>query len=278
MIFHNPQLQSDFERRGYVVVDGLLDAAALHHLRTVWRRQEGGVGQMAYSITAMSADGEYRRAVHAGVLAGLAAPLATIVRDYRILVGLFINKARGGAEGAVNLHQDWSMIDESAGARSLGVWAPLTEVHPLNGCLYVVPGSQHLHPWPRAQRGAWQPLDRDQILPILEEYLVPMVLQPGQALIFTHRLYHGSGPNLADSERPVAAASLIPHGAAPQVYRERIRDGQEQLEIQEAGIDFLLDYHEFSPLPEGPVLGHVPFVRPRLEERWIRETLRAAAG
>lgn len=275
-MFRDPSHQAHFERHGFVQVD-LLGEPELRELRDAWKRLEGGIAQLPYSVTAMSSDATYRRRVHEATLSVLSEPVSRFLENHRLLVGLFINKARGGQQGFVGLHQDWSFIEERQ-QLSLGLWCPLADVGPLNGCLFLAPGSHRLHDVPRAVDGKRHPFQHAWFGPLLSEFVRPFPLRAGQALFFAHRLYHGSGPNLIHDERPVAAATCVPAHSPLRMYLEATTDGREELLVYSPGVEWLLEYSSEEGVREldTPPLERMAFQPVQLVEEQVRSVLEAA--
>lgn len=148
-----------------------------------------------------------RRQVHDLIVAAVAPALATLLRDYRVVLASSIVRAPHSDDGDLPLHQDWSFVDETS-ARSMGVWMPLQDVTTDNGCLRVLPGS-HRHRQPlRAVGSGFRYAQFENAL--LERHLVDLPLNSGEAVLFDHRLIHGSRPNRSLEPRVAVGLVLLP--------------------------------------------------------------------
>lgn len=148
-----------------------------------------------------------RRAAHEAILPHIARALATHAGAFRIALCSFVARYPGSNQGDLPLHQDWSFVDERA-ARSISVWIPLQAVEAGNGCMTVVPGS-HRHEQP--PRGIGSGFRYRTIEPELRaHHLIDLPLGAGEAILFDHRLIHGSHSNESERKRLAVGAVLIP--------------------------------------------------------------------
>lgn len=203
-VFVDPELEREFWRSGYLVVD-LLGAAEVRRLRTVYDRFADHHAR-GISYTIVSQDGDYRRAVNAEVAAILAAPLADLLDHFRLVHAGFVVKAARSEDSGMELHQDLSVVEEPYLA-SLTVWCPLVDVGPGNGWLGIVEGS---HALDRRIRGVGA-FAYPHLAPlILDRYVRHLALRAGQAVLMHPALFHVSPPNRAGEARVVAGGIAVP--------------------------------------------------------------------
>ena len=107
-------------------------------------------------------------------------------------------------------HQDslYFHFDPDGGRPIAGVWLAVTEATLENGCLHVLPGSQrepiHEHVpdrRPNANVGYYEIVDHDM------SGEVPVLMQPGDLLVFDSHLMHRSTDNVSDGIR----AAMVYH-------------------------------------------------------------------
>ena len=257
MIFHDSGLAAAFERDGFVVVD-LLSRQDLRLLKWAWRQLDDGVVKgLPFSVTSMSALHEYRWRVDRAVRAVIKERLSNVLVGYRVLVGLFVNKAAGVRRHVMDLHQDWTFVEEPR-YQSIGLWCPLVDVHKRNGCLEVVPGSHRLSDNPRVVHGTRRLFSYARFMPLLARKRQTVPMTAGQAILYSHGLFHGSGPNMTDCERPIAGAVLIPHRAAPQVYIEDQR-APRFINVHRVDSAFLVGYHEAERMNPGRPMARIAY-------------------
>ena len=187
--FRDPQRQARFARDGFVVVD-LLDATGIAALRRVWA-EDGGSARPGFHY-GLAADGpERRRAVDRAVRPIVGPAVAELFDDHVIFLASFVTKAPGD-DGEVGEHADWTFVDEQH-AVTAGLWAPLQDCAVDDGALVVVPGSHRFRPTLRGTPDLG--LDFDLVRPLPDRLRRPVPLRAGQAVVFDHRLLHGSPVN-----------------------------------------------------------------------------------
>jgi len=265
--FRSPSLQERFERDGYVVVD-FFDDSEVCRLLEIWESLPGDLGGVPFSNTIMSRDVEYRQKVHEQVAGVFHKATDALLDQYRICLCSFNAKQSQDEGGVVQLHQDWTFVDESR-YQAIGIWCPLVEVGKENGCLCVVPGSHRLNSRPR---GFYEPFPYNELLPRLErDYLVQIPMKAGQAFAYTQTLFHSSPPNRSDRLRLAAGALAIPDKSK---LRFLIRDRQEnpqQLTVYQVADDFYRNYL-FGSRPDDSLRagvvegGHEPLSEARLQQ------------
>ena len=150
---------------------------------------------------------DLRRRAHEAIRAVLAPVLAPLFGEARIVLASVVARSPGSDRQDLPLHQDWSFVDE-ARARSISVWVPLQDVSSGNGCMQVVPRS-HLHDQPlRAIGSGFRYAGIEDVL--RRDHLVDVPLAAGDALVFDHRLIHGSHANASPDIRMAVGAVLLP--------------------------------------------------------------------
>ena len=196
--FRDDDLQARFERDGYVVVEGFLTADEVQALRDAYFARSHDLGH-GFHATMHSRMTDYRRAV-SGDIASVFTPKADdLLDDYRQLVSNYTVK-EPGPESFFDFHLDWNMVDERA-SRSVTIWCPLEDTNARNGNLWVLEES---HTLPDSYRcGPGLALLFDEAAPFahrrFKKRALPM--RAGDAIIYDHKLFHGSPPNLTDAPR-----------------------------------------------------------------------------
>jgi hypothetical protein len=231
-------------RDGFAVVD-LLGAGALGRLR----KAAAGLAprlRAGFDSTVLSGDLELRAAADRAVRQELAVLMRALAAGYRIAFCSMVVKSARSERSEVPLHQDWSFVDEDRHA-SFGLWCPLIDVDPGNGCLMVVRGS---HAAAHPPRAAFAPFHYPELLGRLRDSLTALPMRAGQAVLFDNRLVHGSPPNRGDSPRVAATAVLIPEAAGLRYHHLVNRRDYDRIEIFEVADNFYLT-HEVPSRPDG---------------------------
>jgi hypothetical protein len=96
------------------------------------------------------------------------------------------------------MHQD-NFYLLSRPATCIAAWTPIDDTDEENGCLWVVPGSNHYDiqcPEPKSAGKAWLNYGDTHITRFPRETKpVPVLVRRGQTMFFNGNLIHGSGPN-----------------------------------------------------------------------------------
>ena len=158
--------------------------------------------------SAHSSDMTYRKQMNDAIRDVLAKHIDEHCIDCQLLGGTFMVK---GNEGNQTLppHQDWSIVDERK-YRSFNVWIPLVDTNLENGGIGVIEGS---HLFRNTFRGANIPSAYRAVLPELWEQLEYLAIPKGHALIYDHRLIHGSAEKHLKELRMTVVCGLIPKQA-----------------------------------------------------------------
>ena len=148
---------------------------------------------------------------HSAAVVDAAAEL--IAPDIDVFLSQFIFKT-AGAWGQP-WHQDSLYFPFEPARPVVGMWLAVTEATLANGCLHVLPGSQaepvHTHVpdrRPGANYGYYEIVDHDMVA------AEPVLMDPGDLLVFDSHLMHCSTDNESDGIR---AAMVYPYAAAGTV-------------------------------------------------------------
>lgn len=271
-MFEDSTLQEQYDRLGYAVVD-LLDPAAVDRVRAAWGGGDPGLRAYPFSATVMSPDPAYRREVHRRLLPELAGPLRQLVPGFELLYCMFNHKQATGPSSVVGLHQDWTLVDESRFG-STAVFCALGDLDETNGCLFVVDGTQDLHPGPRSMRYV---LPYPELEPVFMEHSRPVPMRSGQACIHSLAVFHGSVPNVSGVPRLAVGALAVERNAALRHYVDG--DGDDD-RLEELAVDheFFFDLVYGVRPRGGRSLGFVPKRPKHLTDAELRQHLARRQG
>jgi hypothetical protein len=116
-------------------------------------------------------------------------------------------------------HQDsfYFVFDTPGATHQVGAWVAVTEATLTNGCLWVLPGSHRepvhehvLDSRPDSQLGYVEIVDHDMTAE------VPIMMQPGDLLLFDSHLMHRSTDNESDGLRAAMVFHYTPAGTVDQ--------------------------------------------------------------
>lgn len=234
--FNKPEYLQHFNRDGYVVVPSFLNEDQIHFLQDLYEKTQpkAGVSEQFYT-SHWSKNAEYRNEIKEQIV-HLLTPLAQkVLTDYRSIYGHFMIK-NPGSNSQYALHQDWSLVDESA-YTGITVWIPLVDVTKANGCLSMVRGSHNLC---SNVRGSNIGTDLD-INSFPESAYTPLEMKAGDAVFFHQRIFHLSPPNNSNQTRVAAGLVLIPNEAKVIHYYKE--PGDKTITVFEADDNFLSEFY-----------------------------------
>lgn len=259
-LFLDSENEKVLDERGVTTVP-LLTPEEVRELNDFYREihPDGLPPQMRDGIhmTIWCSDRAYKDRVREKLLSVLEPACQRLFQDFRIVSPVFIVK-RKGADTTFPIHQDWNVVDEEK-HRAFNVWVPLHAVDAHNGSLWHVPGSHRL---PTIVRGPGLLFPRlydikDHIRPAMKS----LSLEAGQAMVFYHRLIHGSPPNQNDEPRVVISFSLLPREVPLHIYFQKSEESPLQVyhpdDLFIYGFDNVRDDTPFVP-PEGELVEERP--------------------
>ncbi|HHG86662.1 MAG TPA: hypothetical protein ENJ82_18075, partial [Bacteroidetes bacterium] len=202
-------------------------------------------------------DRAYKDRVREKLLSILQPACKRLFKDFRICGPVFIVK-RKGEDTTFPIHQDWNVVDEEK-HRAFNMWIPLHDVSAENGSLWHVEGSHRL---PTLVRGAGLLFPnlygiRDHISPVMRS----LDLKAGEAMVFYHRLIHGSPPNTHEEPRVVISFSILPKKVPLHIFFQK--DAQSPLQVYHPNDLFIYQFDNvrddtpFVP-PEGELVAELP--------------------
>lgn len=248
-VFRSRRLERRFKRDGYVIVP-FADPEELLAARRVYEQLDSGVAT-GYYASMHSHDLDYKAAVDRELRARFWDRLARLLVDHEPVVGAFMVK-HPGEDSAVPPHQDWLVTDERRFG-AINCWFPLMPVDGTNGQMSVLRGS---HRYIEGLRGS--PAFPTQIGPIsdviADEFLEPVDVPLGSAIIYENRLLHGTPPNRSHEERVVAYLGAAPAGSGRVHYYLRPDGTVEGSRVHQ---DFFVEFN-IGDRPDGDVFVEIP--------------------
>lgn len=248
-VFRDRRYEHRFRRDGYVIVP-FAEPEDLHAAREVYERLDSGVSS-GYYASMHSLDLDYKADVDRALRSRFWGRLSSLLVDHEPVVGAFMIK-HSGEDSAVPPHQDWLVTDERRFG-AVNCWIPLMPVDNTNGQMCVLRGS---HRYIEGLRGS--PAFPTQVGPIsdviADEFLVPVDVPLGSAIIYENRLLHGTPPNRSGAERVVAYLGAAPAGSGRVHYYMRPDGTVEGLRVPQ---DFFVKFN-IGDRPEGDVFVEIP--------------------
>ncbi len=198
-------------RNGYVILP-FLSEEEIAELKAFYFAEHSATPEHFYASAHVS-DLDFRQRMHLRIQEVFAAPLAREFPGANALGGSFIAKPKG-QRGILPPHADWNITDERE-YRSYNLWVPLVDTTVENGAVYILPGS---HQWFDSFRGPGIPNTFQPVIQEVWDYMQPLEMKAGEALLYDHRLVHASPVNQTDELRLACVYGIIPQGAEMRYY------------------------------------------------------------
>lgn len=254
-LFRDGARQEVLDDKGVLTVP-LLDAEEVRELRDFYDaiHPDGIPPQMRDGIhmTIWCADYDYKVKVREKLIEVIQPACERVFKDFRMVSPVFIVKRKGG-DTTFPIHQDWNVVDESK-HRAFNVWIPLHDVDATNGSLWHIPGTHRLPTYVRGPGLLFPNLYdiKDHVAPAMRS----LSLEAGQAMVFYHRLIHGSPPNQAEEPRVVISFSLLPKEVPLHIYFQP--ELESPLQVYHPKDDFIYQFENVrDDTPKVPPRGEM---------------------
>lgn len=245
-ILHDPGLEEELLDVGYVKVP-MLDPdelAAFDHEWDQLRPDDGwapdgetGFNRSTYHCTFLDTNQDYKRQAQDLVRRVFQPKIDQVVVDYRILTSNLYVKPPG--VGRFQIHQNWPTTEDLS-ITTLTVWCPMHDVGVENGTLRVVPGSHKIVPdVATPQEPPFFSTFEDELI---EQYLVPIELRGGEALVFDDSLLHWSSENRSEQSRRAVQIETLPVEEQAVLYHLDRHGPEPQWELYAVDDDFFVDH------------------------------------
>lgn len=231
--------------QGYVVIN-FLDQEEINTLRSQ-------IGQYSFTFSNnqyreklkfnssfFEPDIELKRKFYHSMVDFFNTKLDSILPGYDILITNYWTK--NPCDGEVLVHQNWSHVDESR-FRSYSIWIPLQDTDEHNGTMEVIPKSHLVFTDPRGlnMEYPYESPFKSIGAAIKKEFLMPIPLKTGQAIIIDDALIHYTGPNQSNQPRLAIQLVVKPREAQGEFYfKHKHKDGENNVEVFEADYDFYI--------------------------------------
>jgi hypothetical protein len=240
-VFKNLQLQNEFEKDGFVVVDFHTPEQVEEVKSLYWQFHEKT--DKSFFLSVLSDDKKHRKTVDVELKRICHLPLEELFIDYQVVNGCFIVKTPG-EDSYLDVHQDMTLVDEYDFS-GINIWIPAIDLTNDNGALYLLRGSHRFFP---TYRGHTVPSFYEQIKEDIKDYMEPFYLKAGQALIFDQNVIHFSPPNMSNELRIVSNIYITNLNARFRVcyYDKSNPDFKNKVEIFEQDLSFMTSYDNFD--------------------------------
>ena len=252
------KLEAQFQRDGYVQIPFITkeEVAALKQKFydtlpnsggqiTAGETGVEGANFITYDFTFIDKNIEYKKEVFKIITDYFKPHVEKWLADYKPIIANYIRKKTD--TGEVPLHENWAFADEKQ-CCTVSIWCPLVDSSMENGTLQVVPGS---HKRFGEVRGPMIPWELEGIKnEIIADYLVPMNLTAGNAVILDDSIVHYSAINKTNDLRLAIQLILIPSEVPSIHYHMNLSENPEQVNVLEVDHDFYMQFNPWKQ-PEG---------------------------
>jgi len=266
-VFKSDDLQAAFEKNGYVIVDFYNEeevkaAEALYY--RIHPADAKGFVPGTYSH-----DKQFRDEMDKVLKDIGSRSIEHYLIDIRVVCASFIVKTPG-PESGMSIHQDMTLVDESR-FTGINIWVPLVDLSVENGALFILPGSHRLFP---TYRGSSIDEFFSEVMDDMLDYLHPVTIPAGKAVIFDQSIIHFSPPNFSNQIRIVTNTYFTHKDAAFRTYWWNESMGRTHVEGFAQDDNFMLDYEQFGTdirqRPRvGQSLGLIPYNFPKIDRAWL---------
>ena len=225
--------------------------------------------EITYEFTFIDSNVQYKQEVFDRITAVFMPLINKYLVNYQPIIANYIHKS--SHKGEVPLHQNWAFVDESK-YTSVSIWCPLVDSNEENGTLQVVPGS---HKRFAPVRGPLIPWELEHLKDdIINDFMVPMNIRAGQAVILDDSIIHYSAPNKTDGLRLAIQLIMIPPNTSSIHYHMVNENGKSEIKMYEVDRDFYMAFHPWQKPKEQKLVKTLPYKRIGIDRKKFEKMLR----
>lgn len=266
-VFRNEAHQQSFEENGFVILP-FYDEAEIAELTALYHalhpKDEAG-----FFPSTFSKDKNYRHEADSKIRQIASRSIDAYCQDIKVVCGSFIVKSPGPDSGMC-VHQDMSLVDESK-YTGINIRVPLVDLTIQNGAIFVLPKSHRIMP---TYRGSSIPEFFAPVMDDIIDYLQPVVVKAGQAVIFDQSIIHYSPPNFSDNIRIVTNIYFTHQSTEYRTYFWDKEKMENKIEVFAQADDFMTNFEQFGENIRarptlGQSLGFVDYTFPQIDKTFL---------
>jgi hypothetical protein len=236
-IFKVDDLQLSFEKNGFVIVD-FYNSTQIEELNLLYKNLHPQ-DEIGFFPSTFSSDRNYRLQADLNIRKISSPRMEELFVDYQEVCGSFIVKSPNPNSGMC-VHQDMSLVDESR-FTGVNIWTPLIDLTVENGTIFVLPGSHRFFP---TYRGSSIPEFFSPVMDEIIDFLHPVIISAGKAVIFDQSIIHFSPPNYSNQTRIVTNIFITNHNSQFKTfYWDK---SQKTIEEYDQDKSFMTDFEQFG--------------------------------
>lgn len=261
-VFKDQETQDLFEKDGFVILpfyspDEIKELEEIYH--NLHPKDEHG-----FFPSTFSSDKNYRARADEEIRRIGSRSIEHYCQNIKVVCGAFIVK-NIGVDSGMCVHQDMSLVDESK-YTGINIWVPLVDLTIENGALFVLRGSHRMTP---TYRGSSIPECFSLVMDEIIDFLEPITVKAGEAVIFDQSIIHFSPPNFSDKIRIVTNTYFTHQEAEFRTYYWN-KDFGNNVEAFIQDNSFMTNFDQFGEnihdRPKvGKSIGLVPYEFPKID-------------
>jgi len=238
-VFQDPDKQKQLEELGYVTVQ-FYTPEEIVELSELYNNLHP-VDEQGFYPSTFSRDKNYRQKADEEIRRVGDRTISEVLQDCQVVCGSFIVKYPG-PDSEMCVHQDMTLVDETE-FTGINIWCPLVDLTETNGAIYVLPKSHRMYP---TYRGATVPNIYQDVTKEIVDFMTPLYLKPGEAVIFDQSIIHYSPPNFSDEKRVVTNIYFTHKDARFRTCYYNKEAGEDKVELFEQDSSFMTDFEQFG--------------------------------
>ncbi len=267
-VFKEPETQQSFEKNGFVILP-FETPEEIKELNELYHKLHPK-DELGFFPSTFSKDKNYRAIADEEIRRIGSRSINQYCQNIKVVCGAFIVK-NIGIDSGMCVHQDMSLVDESR-FTGINIWVPLVDLTIENGALFVLRGSHRMTP---TYRGSSIPECFSPVMNEVIDFLEPVTVKAGEAVIFDQSIIHFSPPNFSDDIRIVTNTYFTHQDAEFRTYYWN-KDFGNNVEAFAQDNSFMTNFDQFGEnihdRPKvGKSLGLVPYEFPKIDLAYLEK-------
>lgn len=265
-VFKELETQKSFEKNGFVILP-FYTPEEIKELNELYHKLHPK-DELGFFPSTFSKDKNYRAVADEAIRRIGSRSINQYCKNIKVVCGAFIVK-NIGVDSGMCVHQDMSLVDESR-FTGINIWVPLVDLTIENGALFVLRGSHRMTP---TYRGSSIPECFSPVMDEVLDFLEPVTVKAGEAVIFDQSIIHFSPPNYSDNIRIVTNTYFTHQDAEFRTYYWKEEFGNN-VEVFAQDDSFMTNFEQFGQNIQdrpkvGKSLGLVPYQFPKIDLTYL---------
>jgi ectoine hydroxylase-related dioxygenase (phytanoyl-CoA dioxygenase family) len=275
-LFKDESVQDFYNKNGYTLIPMLNEEQVKQLLDLYYEMNLTDNNGSGFSMSIEDTDKAKVRAIRDRIYEISLPSAMEHFHEAKAIAGSYVVK-HPNPGGVVPPHQDWSFVENEGENYSVTCWIALVDTKLENGCMGVISGTHHLVGNLRPSPSPQVPTPLGGNVFSIFPYLEMKEMKAGDALIFDHRTFHGSTPNITNELRIAVGIGFTQKDSKLCHYHLKPNGQNDTLIKYYIDEDFSINYNNFQlsqmfdkgeSIDKYEYAGEIPYVCPRysLEE------------